>query len=648
MRLLISVLSALACGERAPHTATGVAFVQSATNLARSLQLTEEDDSNWTEDDIPDLEHMHLVCHRHGCKEVKATLDVIKIARKSAQAGLAQCAKERSALAATLGKVSQERGKVEADLAACAANRTVLEGKVAECGKHRAEVEAALAKCATERAALEKELKQCAEVDRPAAEKALAECGRARAELEKQLKELEERLKNGAASRRRSSRRRKESLVETNSTEEDLSDVESSEESGLNAQISMIQSQLFSEKVKQNDLTLALETYEEQLEAAAQAIKANDGQFDELTSKLISNSDDMATAQAALQQVQQDEESALAQSGSLGDALAEISSRAETLVAKEATAAADLHRSSISLAKTQSQLLSLLMEDQTDLEQQLVAEQEQTTAKLAEQRALLSHKEKENEECDDLRVEVITLAASVKATGKQLADCLETKKVLNLKIAAAQEATNKARAGLQNCLRTKASLTAALQECHDRCAKTEKLLNECLARKKVLKTKIKECHTARDLARSKLKECLDKKEELKTKIEALKAKIAAMGLLQDASSSDEELSLASAVHSVLGIMADIDNVEKEALRDSVAVAGSQSKLARFDEGTSAYLQTANNAFESTQQAFAQASEALAELQEEASTVAAKLSEAGSDTDEAQAEAQNAAAAASAN
>lgn len=635
MRLLISVLSALACGERAPHTATGVAFVQSATNLARSLQITEEDD-------IPDLEHMHLVCHRHGCKEVKATLDVIKIARKSAQAGLAQCAKERSALAATLGKVSQERGKVEADLAACAANRTVLEAKVAECGKHRAEVEADLAKCATERAALEKELKQCAEVDRPAAEKALAECGRARAQLEKQLKDLEEQLKNGAASRRRSSRRRKASLVETNSTEE------SSEESALNAQISMIQSQLFAEKVKQNDLTLALETYEEQLEAAAQAIKANDGQFDELTSKLISNSDDMATAQAGLQQVQQDEESALAQSGSLGDAFAEISSEAETLVAKEATAAADLHRSSISLAKTQSQLLSLLMEDQTDLEQQLVAEQEQTTAKLAEQRALLSHKEKENEECDDLRVEVITLAASVKSTGKQLADCLATKKVLNLKIAAAQEATNKARAGLQNCLRTKASLTAALQECHDRCAKTEKLLNECLARKKVLKTKINECHTARDLARSKLKECLDKKEELKTKIEELKAKIAAMGLLQDASSSDEELSLASAVHSVLGIMADIDDVEKEALKDSVAVAGSQGNLLHFDEGTSAYLKTANNAFESTQQAFAQASEALAELQEEASTVAAKLSEAGSDTDEAQAEAQNAAAAASAN
>jgi len=641
MRLLISVLSALACGERAPHTATGVAFVQSATNLARSLQLTEEDD-------IPDLEHMHLVCHRHGCKEVKATLDVIKIARKSAQAGLAQCAKERSALAATLGKVSQERGKAEADLAACAANRTVLEAKVAECGKHRAEVEADLAKCATERAALEKELKQCAEVDRPAAEKALAECGRARAQLEKQLKDLEEQLKNGAASRRRSSRRRKASLVESNSTEELLSDVESSEESGLNAQISMIQSQLFAEKVKQNDLTLALGAYEEQLEAAAQAIKANDGQFDELTSKLISNSDDMATAQAGLQQVQQDEESALAQSGSLGDAFAEISSEAETLVAKEATAAADLHKSSISLAKTQSQLLSLLMEDQTDLEQQLVAEQEQTTAKLAEKRALLSHKEKENEECDDLRVEVITLAASVKSTGKQLADCLATKKVLNSKIAAAQEATNKARAGLQKCLRTKASLTAALQECHDRCAKTEKLLNECLARKKVLKTKINECHTARDLARSKLKECLDKKEELKTKIEALKAKIAAMGLLQDASSSDEELSLASAVHSVLGIMADIDDVEKEALKDSVAVAGSQTNLLHFDEGTSAYLTTANNAFESTQQAFTQASEALAELQDEVSTVAAKLSEAGSDTDEAQAEAQNAAAAASAN
>jgi len=481
-----------------------------------------------------------------------------------------------------------------------------------------------------------------------AAEKALAECGRARAQLEKQLKDLEEQLKNGAASRRRSSRRRKASLVESNSTEELLSDVESSEESGLNAQISMIQSQLFAEKVKQNDLTLALGAYEEQLEAAAQAIKANDGQFDELTSKLISNSDDMATAQAGLQQVQQDEESALAQSGSLGDAFAEISSEAETLVAKEATAAADLHKSSISLAKTQSQLLSLLMEDQTDLEQQLVAEQEQTTAKLAEKRALLSHKEKENEECDDLRVEVITLAASVKSTGKQLADCLATKKVLNLKIAAAQEATNKARAGLQKCLRTKASLTAALQECHDRCAKTEKLLNECLARKKVLKTKINECHTARDLARSKLKECLDKKEELKTKIEALKAKIAAMGLLQDASSSDEELSLASAVHSVLGIMADIDDVEKEALKDSVAVAGSQTNLLHFDEGTSAYLTTANNAFESTQQAFAQASEALAELQDEVSTVAAKLSEAGSDTDEAQAEAQNAAAAASAN
>jgi len=646
MRLLISVLSALACGERAPHTATGIAFVQSATNLARSLQLTEEDE-NFS--DTPDLEHMHLVCHRHGCKEVKATLDVIKTARKSAQAGLDKCAKERSALAATLGKVSQERGKVEADLAACAANRTVLEAKVAECGKHRAEVEAALAKCATERAALEKELKQCAEVDRPAAEKALAECGRARAELEKQLKELEERLKNGpAASRRRSSRRRKQSLVETNSTEKLLSDEESSEESVLNAQISMIQSQLFAEKVKQNDLTLALGAYEEQLEAASQAIKANDAEFDELTSKLVSNSDDMATAQAGLQQVQQDEESALAQSDSLGDAFAAISSEAETLVAKEATAAAELHRSSISLAKTQSQLLSLLMEDETDLEQQLVAEHEQATAKLAEQRALLSHKEKENEECDDLRVEVITLGASVKSIEKKLADCLATKKELKVKIAAAQAATDKARAGLQKCLRTKASLIAALQECHDRCAKTDKLLEECLARKKVLKTKINECHTARDLARSKLKECLDKKEELKTKIEALKAKIAAMGLLQDASSSDEELSLASAVHSVLGIMADIDNVEKEALKDSVAVAGSQGKLLHFDEGTSAYLSAANNAFESTQEAFAQASDALAELHEEAAMVAAKLSEAGSDTDEAQAEAQNAAAAASAN
>merc|ERR1719327_1623677 len=99
-------------------------------------------------------------------------------------------------------------------------------------------------------------------------------------------------------------------------------------------------------------------------------------------------------------------------------------------------------------------------------------------------------KDQDGEECDDVRAQVILAKGKVAATAVALKTCLETKKVISVKIAAIEKARALAQAKLDACLSTKAKLKAALEECLTRKASAREKLQECLARKKELKTKI--------------------------------------------------------------------------------------------------------------------------------------------------------------
>jgi chromosome segregation ATPase len=137
----------------------------------------------------------------------------------------------------------------------------------------------------------------------------------------------------------------------------------------------------------------------------------------------------------------------------------------------------------------------------------------------------LFQKEKDKEDCDDTRAQLVVVAAKVASTHELLDDCLNTKDVLNSKIDAANEARAKAEWGLEDCLKAKARLKAAVEDCHRRRDATRKKLQECLDRKKVLKKKIEECHKKRDEARAKLAKCLERKKELKKKIAEVRKKL---------------------------------------------------------------------------------------------------------------------------
>jgi len=115
--------------------------------------------------------------------------------------------------------------------------------------------------------------------------------------------------------------------------------------------------------------------------------------------------------------------------------------------------------------------------------------------------------------------------AKVEETGMALKACLDSKKVINEKLAAIEKARAVAQQKLDECLSTKTKLKAALEECHTRRDAARAKLQECLDRKKALKPKIELCHKKRDEARAKLAQCLEAKKALAGKIAAAKAKL---------------------------------------------------------------------------------------------------------------------------
>merc|ERR1719298_40048 len=59
--------------------------------------------------DIPSIDHAHIVCHHHGCEEVKAKLSVIEGRIKTVKGKLAECASSRKQLEADLVAAAKKR-----------------------------------------------------------------------------------------------------------------------------------------------------------------------------------------------------------------------------------------------------------------------------------------------------------------------------------------------------------------------------------------------------------------------------------------------------------------------------------------------------------------------------------------------------------
>lgn len=638
MRVLYAATIGLVVANRADveAPARGLALVQGALKLASLLSLDEARD---VVDALPDLDHAHIVCHRHGCKEVQAKLQLIRSAKNQTQGALQQCATDRAKLETDLQAVAAARGKVEADLAKCSKERAVLSAQVRECGKHRAEKERALGHCARERALLERELTQCAEVDRPAAEKALAECGEARQKLEQRLKELAEQAKNGVQSRRRSSRRRT-SLLESNATDaegvlvsaglDEDEEQKSDEELDLDAQILLTQQQLEAETLKWNGLKEAADEFTNKLKEAQNKLNNNEDDFKRITAKMEDKDKELAASLAALGATVNTFAQLSQNASALGKQLNVLTDGTKKLMDKQADTATDLFTQSGQEAETLLQLLALMQTEQVANEHQLRLEHAHLEASLAQKTDLVALKERDGEECDELRAEVITLSANVATTQGKLRECLRAKSGIQRKTAYAQRAIESSRKGLERCLSHKVSLKKALDECKDRCQKTADLLKECLSRKKVLAQKIKECHTARDLARAKLKECLDRKGDLKKKIADLEAKMRNMKLLQGESLAQENMTLASAAQVVLNIMKSIDEAEAQAEAEAAAGGSEMIGVERIESEITQRAAEAAAALQESSQANEDALKLIADVAADLLDVQTQLDVAGAD------------------
>lgn len=602
----------------------GVALVQRATNLARQLAAQ-----------VPDLDHAHIVCHSQGCEEVQASLEVVREGTKAAQAKLQQCATTRSALERDLKKVAASRANVTAALEKCATERAELQARVEKCGKHRAETEAALAKCASERAALEAELHQCAAVDRPAAEKALAECGVARAKLEAELKELEKRLASGGSRRRSGSRRRKESLMETNSSVDDSVDEES--DASLEAKLMQVRKQLSIEKAREVGLNAELAELMERMEAAKELLDSNDGEFDELVQQLGLNQDEASELLEKTKSLSKRIADALAENGQLDMDMSALSQSVKDAIRDEMAAASDLLGRLKAHAEHSNNLLSMTLSEKEGEEVELRKTHQTVEAKIAALQEEIKRKDDDHEECDDVRADLVKAKGTLASTALKLKECLAAKEVLNKKIAAATEADKKASEGLRKCLATKTKLKAALEECESKCEETGKLLQECLARKKVLTKKIKECHDARDLARKKLQECLDRKEELQQKIEELQEKLNGMGLIESKTMQDQTMTLSSAVHAVLGMLNEVSKAEKTAEKLELVAGNAETNVESIETSIGQAISSALDATKDQQDQMSSALSTVGQLQSTFDDVTSSLDDAESNDEQANTE-----------
>merc|ERR1712046_229898 len=134
MLVLCSVLLNIAGANRAtPAPGIAPVLIQSASNIAKSFLADTK---------VPD--HVHVVCHHHGCAEVEAKLKVVEESKAHLENDLNDCSKDRLRLENDLKAVATERALVEGKLKKCGTEREALSKQVNECGKHRAENERAL------------------------------------------------------------------------------------------------------------------------------------------------------------------------------------------------------------------------------------------------------------------------------------------------------------------------------------------------------------------------------------------------------------------------------------------------------------------------------------------------------------------------
>jgi len=641
MLFVLFSLLAQATGNRAPsQAAKGTSLIQRVNSVSRlSQELLMEVEQT------PDLDHIHIVCHHHGCDEVKAKLGLVKEARNASVEALAQCGKDCITLDMAMQTVSDERIKVDAELKACSEERKVLHARVKECGRHRSKYERDLAKCATERAILERELKQCATVDRPAAEKALKECGTARQALESKLKELEKKLQDNAGSSRRR-RKRKLILTEMDAATllENSEGVESDAESNLNAQVLLVQQQIFAELSRETDIGAQLAEYDEKMEAAAAMFASNDADFNRITNGMDMEDVKLKNASTAMGWLNDRFAEASKQANKIDKKLDVVIDDTQKIVAKQAKVAATLGGQMIEEGQVRLELLALTSSHTSDEREHLETEHTHLSGLLQSMRDAVGKKEDDHEECDEMRAEVITLAGKVAVTKQKLDECLKTKSEIKKQTAQVTAALGRVNRGLQSCLRHKASLQAALDDCGKRCMKTSTMLKECLDRKKVLASKIKECHTARDLARGKLKECLAQKDELKAKIKSLEDKLKKVGLIEGSSVDEkEEMTMSSAVHSILTIMQKIDAAELSAEADAAAAGASELGVEGMESDLTELVALASEAFVETSGAVDSALKWAAEVQSDFLEVGQQLDDVGAGEEAAEAMANNAAA-----
>jgi chromosome segregation ATPase len=484
----------------------------------------------------PSFDHMHIVCHDEGCAEVKARLANIEKRVVDVKAKLEECGRNRKKLEADLGAAAKERGKAEAALAECAADRKKLSEDLAQCGKDRAEAERGLAQCSRERAKLEAELTQCATVDRPNAEKGLAKCAVERAALEKQLVSVIAKLKGQASGgstppkkssrHRRRRRRSKASLVETDTETEDESEAESVQ--NLTSRKSEIEAQLETLRAQGRSLEESLSKINEQENKAMTMWNAMSAKFFNFWNKSEKNVALEKTVKKRMDELASKEKAEVAKLD-INQRRMMLAKRGLMQADKKANdAQKDLNKEALSQLSAQKKLLSLLAEVHHLKQEEAKGKHKRGSEKLGQLSTAIEAKRQsgaDEEECDDLRAQVITAQGKLQEASQGLQVCLKTKKEIQRKLDAVESARARAQKGLDHCLATKERLKTALEECHKRRDSAREKLQACLDRKKELKPKIEACHVKRDEARKKLAECLTKKKELKAKIAAAMAKL---------------------------------------------------------------------------------------------------------------------------
>jgi len=561
--LFAPVVSAVEQSDEKPWS-----LMQTMQTLTKSIAKIYSGEGNF--DEIQELnldaspanpiDHAHLVCHHHGCEEVKAQLEVIGKQMGVANAKLKDCATKRKALENNLVAASKERAKAEADLKKCGEDRQKLAKALAQCGKDRAEAEKGLAKCSAERGQLEAELKQCAEVDRPGAEKGLAACAAERGKLEKELAALVIKLKKGGSSpskatthrRRRRRSKRTARLVQVEASENSPDDAVLGEDDQDEAEeaedVSLLETRQESIQQRLAELEQEAMRFEADLSGVIDRSAQASARMDAVEARaegLVSRIQGMDQKEA--EQVTQFEK-AEAKSQIAVQVLAALEHNVATSTQALAASDAKLGQAEAELAaqtslqlKAQASLIALVQKTQHLRHEELKSSQAQAGEKVGKLEAMLEDKKDilqkdHGEECDELRGKVIHAKAKLDAAADALANCLQAKVDIQAKIDKVEELRAAAKRSLDQCLATKTKLKAAVDECHSRRDSARSKLQECLDRKKDLKIKIAACHEKRDEARKKLAECLKNKKMLAEKIAKAKASLAGKSSLVEVAS----------------------------------------------------------------------------------------------------------------